>query len=93
MRRARVQGNAGGGVLSIFGGSATFELVEISGTSARGVRVAGGGRSGSAAEWGGGVQNGGVVMISGGSVHFKGGSIAHCYAVRDPRCCQLCVLH
>jgi hypothetical protein len=48
---------------------------------------------GSAAEWAGGVQNGGVVMMYGGSVRFKGGSIAGSKAVRDPRRWQLCVLH
>jgi hypothetical protein len=48
---------------------------------------------GSVAEWGGGLQYGGVVAIFGGSVEFKGGSIARSTAVRDPRCCQLCVLH
>jgi hypothetical protein len=74
-------------------GSATFESVEISKTSAA-VRVAGGGRSGPEAERGGGVQEGGVVRMDGGSVRFKGGSIARSTAVvRDPRCCQLCVLH
>jgi hypothetical protein len=48
---------------------------------------------GSTAEWGGGAQDGGVVRMVGGSVAFKGGSIARSTAVRDPRCCQLCVLH
>ncbi len=42
---AHLQSNDGGGVLSISGGSATFESVAISNTSAA-VRVAGGGRSG-----------------------------------------------
>ncbi len=79
------QGSNGGGVLSISGGSATFESVEISDTSAP-VRVAGGGRSGPAVEWGGGAQSGGVVAMSRGSVEFKGGSIARSSAVRDPRC-------
>ncbi len=41
---------------------------------------------GSEAEWGGGSQFGGVVKIDGGSVRFKGGSIARSNAVRDPRC-------
>jgi hypothetical protein len=39
------------------------------------------------------VQEGGVVRMGGGSVSFKGGSIARSTAVRDPRRCQLCVLH
>jgi hypothetical protein len=45
------------------------------------------------ADWGGDVQSGGVVMIYGGSITFKGGSIARSEAVRNPRCRQLCVLH
>jgi hypothetical protein len=44
------------------------------------------------ADWGGDVQNGGVVMMYGGSVRFKGGSIARASAVRDPHRCQLRVL-
>jgi hypothetical protein len=41
------------------------------------------------ADWGVGVQDGGVVHMGGGSVGFKGGSIARSKAVRDPRCWQL----
>ncbi len=89
---ARVQG-LDGGVLRMFSGDAAFESVEISDTSAGSVRLAWRGRSGREAEWGGGVQAGGVVMMYGESVRFKGGSIARSKAVRDPRCCQLCVLH
>jgi hypothetical protein len=48
---------------------------------------------GSAAEWGGGAQKGGVVAMYGGSVRFKGGSIVRSSAVRGPRCRQLCVSH
>jgi hypothetical protein len=48
---------------------------------------------GSEVDWGGGVQEGGVVIIDGGSVRFKGGSIARSSAVRGPRCRQLCVSH
>jgi hypothetical protein len=66
-------------------GNATFESVAVSDTTAS-VREAGGGRSGREAEWGGGVQYGGVVKIDGGSVGFKGGSIARSTAVRVPRC-------
>jgi hypothetical protein len=127
-----------GGVLRVYGGAVKFESVEISDTSALGVRVAWGGRSGRRriaavgagrrrggndaewgrhvrvcgdlqyicsgargrggpigpeAEWGGGVQNGGVARIEGGSVRFMGGSIARSTAVRDPRRWQLCGLH
>jgi hypothetical protein len=38
------------------------------------------------ADWGDGVQDGGVVMMHGGSVGVKGGSIARSKAVRGPRC-------
>ena len=84
-----------GGVLAMRSGAVTFESVAISDTTADEVRVAWGGRPGPEAEWGGGVQEGGVASISGsgGSVVFKGGSIARASAVRDPCCCQMCVLH
>jgi hypothetical protein len=39
------------------------------------------------------VQNGGVVRISGGSIEFKGGSIARSTAVRDRHRRQLGVSH
>ncbi len=87
VRRACVQGSfaggisGNGGVLSMSGGSATFESVAISDTKAR-VRVESGRPIGSAAELGGGAQDGGVVEISGGSVLFKGGSIARAWVVR-----------
>jgi hypothetical protein len=82
-----------GGVLKIRSGAVQFESVAISDTYAY-VRVVHGGRSGRRRIGaGGGVQSGGVVMISGGSVEFKGGSIARSSAVRDPRCCQMRVLH
>ncbi len=85
LRVSRVQ-SRGGGVLSMIGGSAKFESVAISDTSAEFVRVAWRGRSGREAEWGGGMQYAGAVFMVDGSVEFKGGSIARSKAVRDPRC-------
>ncbi len=74
-----------GGVLKMRSGAVKFESVAISDTQAS-VRVGREGPIGLEAEWGGGVQTGGVVAIFGGSVGFKGGSIARSTAVRDPRC-------
>jgi hypothetical protein len=93
VRCARVQGGSGG-VLRVLGGSATFESVAISNTTAR-VRVAGEADrvGGGLEQWSvfsgsvvriGCVQNGGMVFISNGMVAVKGGTIANVQAVRFP---------